>query len=367
MSEHIDWNLLAKHLFGEYSKEEEAEIQIWIEEDSARRTLLRELRQVWETTGRPPTPRESTQWNVDALWEGVQRRVRQEVRPKPIRAREERRPVQRPAARKTPEPRRSRPSRRSAQPLLRLVAVIAVAAVTALLVVQLHGGPWLGAAAPEVKVFATQEGERARLRLADGTRVHLNVDSKLTLSPDFGTDVREVRLQGEAYFDVAPDSSRPFLVRAGGAAIRVLGTEFDINAYSERRVRVVVAEGRVVLQSEQASAREDVVLGARQVGELLESGEHLVRGGVDLSRYLAWMDGELVFENASFSEVVQTLERWYDIHVEPPRSQAVLGHLNARFSKDQPLREVLRAIATVFDLSYERHGAVVTFSPAKPS
>ena len=310
-------------------------------------------------TGPPASP-EKAPWDTEALWEQVQKNTAREE-PRQPQAKDA--PAERDtdaSARKADVrlPRRrasARPS--SVRPFFvrrRVVTGVAALFIAALGALWLYGS---SASAPEAKTFATQEGQRAVVRLTDGTRVHLNVDSRLTLLANFGAARRGVRLEGEAFFEVAKDSARPFVVHAGGATTRVLGTAFDVSAYpDDDGARVVVKEGRVVLRSDQPSpATQEVVLTRRQMGQLLRSGERVVRKGLDVSRHLAWTKGQLVFENAPFKEVARKLERWYGLTVvlkdtaAPPR-----GHLNARFAEDQPLSDVLSVVATAFHLEYER-------------
>ena len=352
--EPIDWDLLAKHLFGECSEEEKARLRMWLEGDPSRRALLGELRQVWETTGRPPAA-----WEVDALWARVQDHVRQ------TSVREKARPLDRtPASRIS---RTSRPARSTARSLLRFAAVVAVAAATALLVAESQNAAPPEASGGGERVFATQKGERATIQLTDGTQVRLNADSRLVLASAFGSDRRDVRLEGEGYFEVASDTSRPFTIQAGQAAIRVLGTSFDVDAYpDDGGVQVVVAEGEVAFRSVQEPPEEEVVLASQQMGEVRAGGERVVHEGVDVRQHLAWIEGQLAFQDAPFSEVTRELERWYDLDVQLEGTPAVPGHLSATFADRQPLSDVLSVIATAFRLTYEQSEKAVTFAPVRP-
>lgn len=234
------------------------------------------------------------------------------------------------------------------------------------------------APASEAKTFATQKGQRASLRLPDGTRVRLNVDSRLIVPATFGEESRAVHLEGEAFFEVAEDATRPFDVRAGGAVTRVLGTAFDVNAYPEDvETKVVVTEGRVVLradglpQADDPSATRgdatDVVLTKDQMGQVRRGGERVMRRELAVNHpHLAWLDGQLVFEKAPFSEVARKLERWYSITISLEDGTAPpSGRLNARFAEDQPLREVLSVVATAYGLDYERDKQRVIFTHAE--
>jgi transmembrane sensor len=222
------------------------------------------------------------------------------------------------------------------------------------------------------EIFRTEEGERATIRLSDGTRAELNVNSRLTLPETFGTDRRVVKLKGEAFFEVVPDSTRPFIVQAGGTVTQVLGTEFGVRAYPEDAgAKVVVSEGRVTLglddehagRKEEEQESKDVMLTARQRARFLRSGERAIHRESDLSQHLAWMEEEIVFDGASFDKVTRVLERWYSLDIALEEEEASpSGHLNSRFSgESQDLREVLNVVATAFRLKYERQGKKVIF------
>jgi ferric-dicitrate binding protein FerR (iron transport regulator) len=109
------------------------------------------------------------------------------------------------------------------------------------------------------------------------------------------------------------------------------------------------------------------VLTRGQQGRLLQSGEQVVNQGVGVAAQLAWMNGRLVFEDASFEEVARKLERWYGLTVtlEDRAGAPPPGHLNAQFAKDQPLSDVLSVVATAFGLEHERaEPKRVTFAAA---
>jgi ferric-dicitrate binding protein FerR (iron transport regulator) len=225
--------------------------------------------------------------------------------------------------------------------------------------------------AAQKEVYTTQRGQRATVRLTDGTQVRLNVESRLTVLPSFGSEARAVRLEGEAFFEVATDSTRPFTVRAGGTAARALGTAFGMDAYpGEQVTSVAVTEGRVAVRSKQSEEAqdepEDVVLEKQEMGEIHQGGQQMVRRDFDPAAHLAWMEGQLVFENAPFREVTRKLERWYGLEVSlreglsPPE-----GRFNARFAEDQPLPEVLDLVSTVFGLKYQLKQKAVVFVPKK--
>ncbi|MEG0858488.1 MAG: FecR domain-containing protein [Pseudomonas sp.] len=154
--------------------------------------------------------------------------------------------------------------------------------------------------------LVSQIGQRQALQLADGSEVLLDSDSEMTISWHLRT--RQVELKrGQALFQVSPMLYRPFLVDAGGAGVRVVGTRFNVNRHAED-VQVTVAEGKVAVRGDVS----DTVA-------LLEPGQQLhVRKGipgqvmqVSADDVTAWKDSRLVFESTPLAEVIDTLQRYH--------------------------------------------------------
>ena len=345
----IDWRRVVRYVFGEYAPEEEAGLQAWIAEDQTRATLASELRQVWKAT-----EGSSAERDVDAAWKAVRGQLASE------------RPAERGSALDRPRRgRRStlRRSRRAGRSWFGAAAGAVIIAAIAFITMLLHDNPFTQVPSPQAKVFTTEKGQRATVHLSDGTRVRLNVDSKLTLPSDFANSTREVMLEGEAYFDVARDTTRPFIVQAGEASVHVLGTSFNVEAYTgERQVQVAVAEGEVALKAGASERQDTVVLKPQQLG--VASGRHLqaVRHGVALSSYLAWTKGKLVFRDAPLDEVSRKLSRWYDLRVETQVPPGTVDRLNATFDS-LPLSQILKAVGAALGLeyTYDRSKGTVTF------
>ncbi len=337
----IDRKLLARYVAGECSASEKAQVRAWIAVDDRAGRLLDELEVVWKVTAEQENPVD----DLDAL-----KRLNERIRQHAETPREQRlRPVGRPPVAR---------SRRLIYQAARVAAVVVLAVALAFLFVRPR------AEAPaEGKVFATGRGQRATIRLADGTSIQLNVESRITLAPDFGESERALTLEGEAFFEVSPDSSRPFLVHGGDALVKVLGTSFDVAAFPDDQItRVVVKEGAVSVSTPRSMRRDTVILRPRDAVIFQGKDAPLIHRGVDLDNYLAWTEGRLVFEHASFNEVATQLERWYDLDVHLTIPSNEVDRLNAVFTNEQ-MSEILNAIALALDLQYERDSRRVVFSP----
>jgi transmembrane sensor len=160
------------------------------------------------------------------------------------------------------------------------------------------------------RATTTRPGERAQISLPDGSRIMLASESTVRYPVDLSGSSREIALSGEAVFVVAHDAARPFVIRANGALVKDVGTTFDVRAYpGETHVRVVVVEGSVDLAgTEPASPTQRLRRG--ELGRLDAHGAIDVRV-VDPSRYVAWADGRLLFDETPMREVATQLGRWY--------------------------------------------------------
>lgn len=156
-------------------------------------------------------------------------------------------------------------------------------------------------------------GGEFQVTLSDGTRVWLNATSELEYPVEFAADVREVRLQGEAYFEVAKDADHPFLVRVGHYRLQVYGTKFNLNTYEPNRIEVALVEGSIGFQAH-ANVPE-VRLIPNQVGIADPTSGNTQIYDADISPYIAWKNNDMVFVNERLESIMQKVERWYDVEV----------------------------------------------------
>ena len=169
--------------------------------------------------------------------------------------------------------------------------------------------------APEKVEFNTlviPRGSEYNVVLADGTKVFLNAGSEISYPVVFAGDKREVKLKGEAYFEVRKDERRPFFVQAGDVQIQVLGTSFNVTAYPGRgRIETTLEEGKIQL----TDGRESVeVSPGKQAIYDIEDGRFEVKQ-VDTKLYTAWKDGYYKFDQMTLEDIMETLALWYDLNV----------------------------------------------------
>ena len=182
-------------------------------------------------------------------------------------------------------------------------------------------------------------GAEYMLTLSDGTHVWLNADSRMRYPSRFVEGNREVYLEGEAYFEVARDSCRPFVVKTLGAEVRVLGTAFNLQAYPEERQRTTLVEGRVLV----SSAKSKVVLNPSEQAE--KEGDRLSIRKVNVNEYTAWLKNSFVFVNTPLEDVLNNLERWYDVDVFVASPSLRELRFTASFSRYEHLDKILETLS----------------------
>jgi ferric-dicitrate binding protein FerR (iron transport regulator) len=261
------------------------------------------------------------------------------------------------------------PAIRPAQPVRRSRRWIAIAAGVVITVGAAAYAALVSRSVATPETFAhevvTPNGARQTLTLDDGSRVTLNAGSRLRWRADFGGRSRDVFLDGEAYFAVTHDASRPFRVHARGAVAHDLGTRFTVRAYRELpHIEVVVAEGSVSIRRD-AAAADSAILVTGQLGRLGDTGSPTVESNVSLERWTAWTNGSLVLDGLTLAEAVPQLERWYDATIVLSDPALASRRVTARFH-DETLSQMLDALTLALGATWRQSGRSITIAPVKP-
>ena len=185
-------------------------------------------------------------------------------------------------------------------------------------------------------------GKRSYLLLSDGTQVWINSGSRLVYAPQFTGDTREVFLEGEAYFEVAKDASKPFYVRTDAFTVNVLGTKFNVKAYKDdKEYTTVLVEGKVSMKVQDQFFSKDAILAPNQKMTLIKGQDDFQRSNVDdTGFYTNWIYGYLEFKNANLSDVLKSIQRYYNIDIElntKGQSSIVSGKLDLKSEPDRVL------------------------------
>lgn len=238
-----------------------------------------------------------------------------------------------------------------------LAAGLTIVGVTRLRLGKASARPTAAADVP--RTYATARGRRAEVRLPDGTRVSLAPDSRVTWTTNGDSLQRDVRLEGEAYFDVVHDVRRPFRVRAANVVIRDVGTRFAVRAYpTDTVVRVAVTSGQVRVRAENAPSLSGALLDPGMLGLVSASGVTSLRHDADTARYNAFARGQMQFVRAPLRAVIAELERWYDIDIRLSNSALGNRRITATLD-DQTLPDLLAQLSITLNLRITRTGRVV--------
>jgi len=211
----------------------------------------------------------------------------------------------------------------------------------------------------ELLTLSTQKGENTNVILPDGSKVWLNVDSKLRYPVNYGIKSRDLELEGEAYFEVKKNEELPFEITAGDVSTKALGTRFIISAYPESsEIKSSLVEGSV-----EAEYNKDFTLlnpGQQLVVTKNKSG--FVVKTFDEEYELGWKNNQLVFRLTPFDHVITKLEKWYDVNFDYNPALFKSETLTVRFEQHETLENVLKVIskATGFKYSIDNKNIKIT-------
>lgn len=170
--------------------------------------------------------------------------------------------------------------------------------------------------AKKINNLTTPRGSEFMVMLEDSTKVWLNAESQLIYPESFDEKERRVKIKGEAYFQVAKDSTRPFYVESSGITIRVYGTEFNINAYSEEKeVYTTLVSGSISLQQANENHSELILTPGHQAIYNKDNKITSVKS-VNTEAITSWHNGRFVFEEQTLEQIMKTLARWYNFEYE---------------------------------------------------
>ena len=323
----MDSNLLARYISDECSAEERAQVEDTLAANPALRRSVGQLCTVWHAS---PVCEQTTdlngQWHQIAQRTGI-----------------------------GPSPADQGPLDRRIVPLFSTTRRYAAVAVFLIACFATYYGVNSTDTASEWVALQTQYGEHAQHTLSDGTTVWLDAGSTLRYPDTFADDTRSVFLSGEAYFDVAYDLSKPFLVQAEYGHITVTGTAFNVRAWpNEQKTIVAVAEGQVVLAAKEDTSSAVSINPGHTSSVAVNSSPSTPRP-TDVLRHAAWMQRKVYFDSVPLRDILSQLERWYKVQCAPYNASIAQELLTVQLD-GHSLDDALHLITTLTDLRYERVG-----------
>ena len=204
-------------------------------------------------------------------------------------------------------------------------------------------------------VLTTPNGGNYTITLPDGTKVWLNAASTLRYPLSFTGDVREVALDGEAYFEVHKNHKQPFTVVSHGQRVTVLGTTFNVNAYlDEGEITTTLVEGAVEVTKQGADDGQPLYPGQQAV---FKNNTFDIKA-VDVSYYTNWRTGKFTFDRVKLSVVLRHIERWYDVEFVGSSAIADVPFWGS-LSREVMLSELLDVLALNTGLTFKREGRTI--------
>lgn len=203
-------------------------------------------------------------------------------------------------------------------------------------------------------------GQRARLTLQDGTAVWLNAQSTLTYPSCFDGKERRVVVEGEAFFEVAEDKERPFIVSTQGVELKVMGTKFNVFSYPGTDiVRTSLIEGKVKVYYADDESR-GVILNPNE--QVVSQRGMMTVGAIEHADYFLWKDGIYCFEKEKLSSIIKKLELYYDVKILLEESLNLEFEYTGKFRQRDGIDEILRIIQKIqrFTIEKDKENNIIT-------
>ncbi|MEP1094670.1 MAG: FecR domain-containing protein [Cyclobacteriaceae bacterium] len=244
---------------------------------------------------------------------------------------------------------KGKPSKRSYIGFYRVAAAVSLIVISFLTFQNLGDNIDGDESAAQFQTKMTQNGEKLTLRLSDGTMVKMNAGSHLEYLEGFSGNVRVVKLTGEAFFEVARDETRPFIVRTEQMTVEALGTSFNVNSYGEDSNHIItLVTGKVGVSTLDKSTYKILVPG--QQARVSEDTGIFV-SEVDVAEATYWRDDILLFDESDFDTVIVSLERWYGVAFTIEGTVPALDTFSGKF-KDENLINILDVMAFTSGFTY---------------
>ncbi len=327
--QHIDIDLITRHLSGESSASEEKELKRWLAEDPENTKLLDQYNAVWEKLGRIESV---AGIDLDAEWNVLESRMEESGKAVPLQP----------------------GLKRSAAYYLGRIAVAAMLAViltfSGIYVVNRYG----------YKTLATMD-QPEEIVLSDGSRVTMNHFSSLKYPRRFTGDIRNIELEGEGFFEVESDPVHPFVINTRDVDIKVLGTSFNVNAYSENAaVEVTVKTGEVAV-TRHGEVPRTIVLKPGNRGVYKKTEETLeITQDID-KNYLAWKTKSFVFEDQTLLDVSKQLNKVYQAKIIIDSDSLKDARITTTFD-DQSIDAILNVLSATLDLDVRTSNGQIILS-----
>ncbi|MEG1648389.1 MAG: FecR domain-containing protein, partial [Rikenellaceae bacterium] len=201
------------------------------------------------------------------------------------------------------------------------------------------------------------KSKRAEVILSDGSKVTLNSDSRIIYKTNFGSDLREVYIEGEAFLDVAKDNGRPFIVKTKNFKVNVTGTRFNVTSYdNDNASRVVLVSGKVNVD---VVGKPKMFIAPGQMFQLDKQNSTIEN--VDTYKYICWIDKLMIFENQPLGEVAARVSRFYNIDIEIEKSHSSMI-INGKLDLKDDASDVVNTLSIISKLKATKLNNTITLT-----
>lgn len=312
---HINDDLLVKHLVGETDANENDVVKNWLETDRANQKYYNDFKKIWDKS--LDIAAHSTV-DENAAWLRMQNRMHTEAKPVPV--------IQ---------------MKKASFGWMRIAASFLIISAIGYLAYT-----FLGNNVTQREVFATNT--ILTETLPDGTVVTLNKNSSLSFASKFEGTTRPVVMKGEAFFDVAPDKQKPFIIKVNDVTVQVVGTSFNVKN-KNGKTTVEVETGIVKVSKESSSV--ELTKGEKVIIE--DEHPELIKGISKGRLYNYYRNNELVCNGTPLQELVDALNEIYNVNIIIKGADLQQKPITTTF-KSQSLNEILSVISDVFRIKVER-------------
>ncbi len=204
-------------------------------------------------------------------------------------------------------------------------------------------------------ILTVPVGGESSIVLSDGTKVWLNADSYLKHPAKFLGDTREVTVKGEVYFEVAEDKEHPFIVHTPKGDVKVLGTGFGITSYPEENSYFTLVHGKIAFND---NVHTELYL---KPGEQVKVADNqIVKRTVNVEEYVGWIDGNFVFRQRSLGDIMNAMQRWYNVKVVYDDSDLKEVKFSGDLKRYESINVLLDALSLTKEMEYSIEGNVIT-------
>ncbi len=356
----VDKILIDKYFNNKCTPEEEVEVKAWLASMKADFEGLSSLEKNWYKF-EPPKDSEAS-WDKEELYEKINSIINNESGSTPVRKLY-------PKTETTSSSKKniSIYTSRKKEGFSRYAAAITfflIAGIAAYFAIIEPPKQELAQHIEEIQTKSNPKGIKSSITFSDGTVVKLNSDSKISFPKRFNADKRVVILEGEAFFEVTPDSTRPFIVKVGALEAKVLGTSFNINTLTDpNKVDVALLTGKLAVYSPTNQAQKEILLPTERAVYDKSSGQ-ISTGHFDAEQVLSWKEGILIFKEAGIDEIITRLERWYDCEIAISDNANLKSYNKINFTgkfDHKTLKEVLEGLSFASGLQFELKNKKVFF------